>query len=351
MPSRRWRGSIQASATDVYLVNTSQDRYTVFSPLYAAFVHAFGLRAAETLLFVLCTMGFLAAAWALARKLWNSGTAWLTVALLISTVGYYGAYRIFHYSESYLTARTMAEALVVTSLAAHFYGRRGLALMIVAAALFIHPLMALPGALLLICLWLPIRRAMLGAAIGVLAALAIALAAAAFPAAGRLFTVIDPPWLDVVRERSQFLFLKYWTLGDWELHARPFLCLTLSAWVLDDARIRKLCLAAALVGAAGLAVSFIAGAIGPVAILLQGQAWRWFWVTGFVSVLLLAPTAIRLWRDEKCGPLCATLLIAGWTFAAVNRNCGDFARSGALVVAAAYRRPHGRIFTLVRRSR
>jgi hypothetical protein len=303
---------------DVYLVNTSQDRYTVFSPLYAVFVRSFGLLAAESLLFVLCTAGFLAAAWALARKLSNSETAWLAVAMLICTVGYYGAYRIFHYSESYLTARTMAEALVVTSLAAYFYGRRGLALMIAVAAMFIHPLMALPGALLLICLWLPIRQAMLGAAIGVLATLVIALTAGSIPTAAHLFTVIDPPWLDVVRERSQFLFFKYWALSDWEMHARPFLCLALSALALDDARIRKLCLAAALVGAAGLAVAFIAGAIGPVAILLQGQAWRWFWVTGFVSVLLLAPTALRLWRDEKCGPLCATLIIAGWTFAAVH---------------------------------
>jgi hypothetical protein len=303
---------------DVYLVNTSQDRYTVFSPLYAVFVRSLGLRAAESLLFVLCTVGFLAASWALARKLWNGRTAWLAVALLICTVGYYGAYRIFHYSENYLTARTMAEALVVTSLAAYFHGRRGPALMIAAAAMFIHPLMALPGALLLICLWLPIRQAMLGAAIGVLAALAIALAAVAIPVTARLFTVIDPPWLDVVRERSQFLFLEYWKLGDWELHARPFLCLAISALALDDARIRKLCLAAALVGVAGLTVAYIAGAIGPVAILLQGQAWRWFWVTGFVSVLLLAPTALRLWSDEKCGPLCATLIIAGWTFAAVH---------------------------------
>jgi hypothetical protein len=65
-------------------------------------------------------------------------------------------------------------------------------------------------------------------------------------------------------------------------------------------------------------VAFIAGTVGPVAILLQGQAWRWFWVTGFTSVLLLAPTAVRAWRDEKCGPICATLIISGWTFAAVH---------------------------------
>lgn len=305
-------------SSDVYLANTSQDRYTVFSPIYATFVRSFGLRGAESLLFALCTLGFLGAAWALARRLSNSETAWLVVVMLISTVGYYGAYGIFHYSENYLTARTMAEALVVTSLAAHYYGRRGLALMVAVAAMFIHPLMALPGVLLLICLWLPIRQGVMGMGIGVFASLGIACAAVTIPAAARLVPIIDPPWLDIVRERSQFLFLEYWTLGDWEMHARPFLCLTISALVIEDDRIRKLCMAAALVGAAGLAVSFIAGAIGPVGVLLQGQAWRWFWVTGFVSVLLLAPTALRLWRDEKCGPMCATLIVAGWTFPAVH---------------------------------
>jgi hypothetical protein len=212
----------------------------------------------------------------------------------------------------------MAEALVVTSLVAHFRGRRLLGLGIAVGALFIHPLMALPGVLLLICLWLPVRQAILGAAAGVFATLGIALAAVIAPVTAHFLTIIDASWFEVVRERSQFLFLNYWKLNDWEVHARPFLCLTLSALAIDDERIIRLCIGAALVGAAGLAVAFIAGALGPVAILLQGQAWRWFWTTGFVSVLLLAPTALRLWRDEKCGPICATLMISGWTFAAVD---------------------------------
>jgi hypothetical protein len=305
-------------SVDVYLANASQDRYTVFSRIYASFVHAFGLQTAAMLLFVLCTVWFLTAAWFLARELSNRDTAWLAVAMLISTVGFYGAYAIFHYSENYLTARTAAEALVVTSLVAHFRGRWHLGLGVAVGAMFIHPLMALPGVLLLICLWLPIRQAVLGAVAGILVCTGIALSAVMAPRTAHFLTVIDAAWLEVVRERSQFLFLKYWTLNDWELHARPFLSLMISALVVDDERIKRLSIGAALVGAAGLAVAYIAGAIGPVAILLQGQAWRWFWITGFVSVLLLAQTALRLWRDEKCGPICATLIISGWTFAAVH---------------------------------
>ena len=330
---------------DVYLQNSSQDRYTIFSRIYASFIGSFGLRNAALLMFVSCTAWFLAAAWALARKISNADQAWLAVIMLIVTTGFYGAYSVFHYSESYLTARTLAEALVVTALAAHFHGRKGLGLAIAVAALFIHPLMALPGLLLLVCLWLPIRHAMLAAAAGILAVLGIALAAVAIPQSVHFLTVMDAPWLEVVRERSQFLFLKYWNLSDWEMHARPFLCLTLSALVFDDERIRRLCAAAMLVGAAGLAVAFIAGAIGPIAILLQGQAWRWFWITGFTSVLLLAPMAVRLWRDEKCGPLCATLIICGWTFGAVH---GTAMVALALLLWSLRSRIAGRTGTLLR---
>ena len=303
---------------DLYLANTSQDRYSVFSRIYALFIQSFGLRRAELLLFVVCSIWFLAAAWDLARELFSSRTAWLAAAMLTCITGYYGAYEIFHYSESYLTARSLAEALVVTALAVHFRGSKRLGLAIAGGALFIHPLMALPGILLLICLRLSARQAILGAAAALAATFAVALTATMASPTASFLALMDAPWLEVVRERSQFLFLKYWHWSEWEYHARAFLTLLISALVIDDERIRRLCLGAILVGAAGLGVTFIAGTIGPVALLVQGQAWRWFWVTGFVSVLLLAPTALSAWRDEKCGPVCAILLISGWTFAPIH---------------------------------
>ena len=115
----------------------------------------------------------------MARELTDTDTAWLAVAILIMTTGFYGAYSVFHYSELYLTARSLAEALVVTALAAHFRGWRRTGLSVTVAALFIHPLMALPGLLLLICLWLPERTAFVTTATGVLGTAAIAFTAVA----------------------------------------------------------------------------------------------------------------------------------------------------------------------------
>ena len=124
--------------------------------------------------------------------------------------------------------------------------------------------------------------------------------------------------MDVVRERSQFLFLQLWSVRDWDINTQPFIYLAFTAIAVPDQRIRKLCVAAALVGAAGLAVALIGGLIGPVAILVQGQAWRWVWITVFVSALLVPVTALQVWRDEKCGPLCALLLVSGWTLPGVD---------------------------------
>jgi hypothetical protein len=307
-----------ALANDLYLQNNSQDRYTIFSSLYASLIGLFGLQQAAASLTVLLTVWFLAAAWHLADELSNRDTAWLAVAVLVVTVGSYGAYDVFNFSENYLTARSLAEALVVTAFACHFKGMPRLGLSIAVGALLVHPLMALPGLLLLVCLWLPLRLGVLAAAAGILTVLGVALAAVHVSSIARFITVVDAGWLEIVRQRSQFVFLQLWSFSDWGRNARPFVSLTLSAIAIPDERIRKLSAVAIIVGISGLAVAAIAGLIGPVALLLQGQAWRWVWVTGFVGALLMVPTVFRVWEDERCGALGAILIVAGWSFADVD---------------------------------
>ncbi len=302
-----------ALATDLYLQNTSQDRYTVFSPFYAHVIRLIGLPDAARVLTVLFAAGFLAAAGNMAKTLVGSDEAWLAVGTLIITVGAYGSYGVFHFSEDYLTARSAAEALIATALAIRARGSTRLALVVACAALLVHPLMALPGVLLLIFLNVPTWVATCLCLSGIALTVAIALVATFVPAARTVVPIMDADWLHIVTERSQFLFLQLWSARDWELNLRPFAALALSALVFEDARIRKLCVAAAMVGASGLIVAMVAGRWGPVALLVQGQAWRWVWITAFISAILLLPTALRLWKDQPCGPLCALLLVAAAT--------------------------------------
>jgi hypothetical protein len=305
-------------ASDLYLQNTSQDQFTIFSPVYAWFIESLGLEHAARALTLVFTLWLLAAAWNIARTLTSRDGAWLAVIFLLIVSGSYGGSGVFQFSEGFLTARLPAEAMIATSLACYFRGLKVVGFVTATAALLVHPLIALPGLLLLICLSIPIRVSVVGAIVCALGALLMSGAATRSAWVSNLFPVMDLAWLTIAQERSQFLFLQLWSFRDWELNARPFFYLTFAAMVLEDARIRRLCVAAGIVGATGLAVSFIAGELGPMAILVQGQAWRWVWIATFVSALLVPAIMLQIWQDKQCGPPCALFLVAGLTFPAVD---------------------------------
>jgi hypothetical protein len=305
-------------ALDLYLQNTSQDQFTIFSPGYAWFIDLLGVEPAARLLTLFFTIWFLAAAWVAARRLTSRDGAWLAVILLLIVDGSYGGSGVFRVGEQFLTARLPAEALIATSLACFVRDSKVLAAAAAAAALLIHPLIALPGLLFLMCLAASLRTSLIGAAASAIVGLLFALCAAHFPWMAKLFPIMDPTWLSIVQERSQFLFLRLWSFRDWEINARPFFYLTFMAFATQDDRVRKICLAAIIVGAVGLAVALIGDSVGPVAILVQGQAWRWVWIAVFVGALLLPATVLQIWPDKICGPLCAVLLLLGLTLPVVN---------------------------------
>jgi hypothetical protein len=314
-------------ARDVFLSSSSQDRYTIFSPVYSFFIRVLGLHVAALSLMVSFKLCFYCAIWAFSRKLAGARPALLATALMIVAPLEYGAYHVFWISEDMLTARTLAEALAMIALCLHVHERKAAALAVSVGALAVHALMALPMVLLLLALRIGARKSILcGAFIAAGTLAAAVIGAISPPWKPGFLSAMDPGWLEVVRERSQFLFLQFWHLDDWERNARPFLSLALSVLVLRDGRIRALCAAAAVVGVTGLLVAFIAGDIGPVPLLLQGQAWRWVWVPELLSLLLLVPTAFGLWGASGSGALCAALLLVGWLFNIID---------GAYCIAAA----------------
>ncbi len=132
---------------------------------------------------------------------------------------------------------------------------------------------------------------------------------------------MDPGWLEMVRERSQFVFLQLWQWADWELNIRPLLSLVLGhACAEETDRSAHFARRRWSVGITGLAVALVSGVIGPLAILLQGQAWRWLWVPDLVGLLLVVPTVLHLWRSGPCGPLCAACCCS-WAGCLSDRRC------------------------------
>src|ERR1700692_2007363 len=73
--------------TDLYLQNTSQDQFTIFSPLYARLIGLFGLENAARLFTVFFTGWLWAAAWSFARTISGRDGAWLATAFLLIIAG------------------------------------------------------------------------------------------------------------------------------------------------------------------------------------------------------------------------------------------------------------------------
>src|SRR5258708_4192720 len=80
---------------DLYLQNTSQDQFTLFSPLYACCIGLLGLENAARLLTLVFTVWFLAGAWSFVRFVTGREAAWLAVAFLLIIAGGYGSSGVF----------------------------------------------------------------------------------------------------------------------------------------------------------------------------------------------------------------------------------------------------------------
>ena len=157
---------------------------------------------------------------------------------------------------------------------------------------------------------------------------------------------MDASWLEIVRERSQFLFLQLWRAADWADNARPFVSLTLCILILDEPRARRLGASALLIGATGLSIGLIGILLGPVGVLVQGQTWRWVWVTSLIAVLMSAPAALRGWKVRYTGPVCALLMMCGWMMEAevgsrLHDRCAAACGSRAIGYQCAMQKPRG----------
>src|SRR5580658_10183602 len=232
-----------ALSQDVFLRFGSQDRFTIFSPLYAGTIHLVGAERAAAALTLAFQLALFAGALALARSVMPRALALLGVLVLIAVPGYYGPDRVFSCVEAFMTPRMAAEALVLGGIAGALCERRLLAALLIGAAALLHPIMAAAGiaALLAMYVALPYPRRALVLAIAIAAALA---AAAYTMRAGSALGRFDEAWWTLIRDRSPYLFLSHWTLDDWARVAITLATVWIGGIILPDAKARVLCRAA-----------------------------------------------------------------------------------------------------------
>lgn len=300
-------------SADVFLEFGSQDRFTLWSPVYATFGRWLGMEQAAAWLTFGLQITLLACAWTLARTAVGASTALLGVTLLIAFPGNYGAGRVFGCIESFLTPRMAAEALVLAALAAALRDRKVLSVMLVAAAAACHPLMALAGVAALYWLYLGERHPVVALALVIVGLKALALAALVMPFGtwGRF----DAGWLGLVGNRSPYLFLSSWSLDDWSRAAVPAATL-LAGWVvLPDRRGRVLCKMTVITALSGVTLTLLGCDLLHSVSVTQAQPWRWQWLSTAIAALLLPEILRVLWGGSRGRLTAAILLICAWLFA------------------------------------
>lgn len=297
---------------DVFLRFGSQDRYTIFSPLFAATARLLGVEHAAAALTFGLQLALFFCAWRLARFVMPAGLALLGIAVLIAIPGDYGPEGIFTCVEPYLTPRMGAEALVLGSLVAALGERRALALALATVAALIHPIMAAAGIAALLCLNVAIPRPRLTIALVATAMLVLVTAAFAMPIG--MWGRFDSTWLALVKDRSPYLFLSYWQLDDWGRVTVTLATLTVGLGALPSTRGRALCLAALLTTAGGLLLTFLACDELHLVLITQLQPWRWQWLGTVTAALLLPQILHTRWREGVSGRTTALLLVATWVF-------------------------------------
>ncbi|MBK8064586.1 MAG: hypothetical protein IPK29_11395 [Betaproteobacteria bacterium] len=299
-------------ARDLFFAWGSQDAYSLFPHLYAPLLAELGTSHAAMLLTIAGQMALFAAAWALAARFARGPTLWWSLALLASVSGYYGGLGVFRIAESFATARTLAEPLVVCALAFTLAARHRSAWAVLGIAALLHPLVAAPG-VLAVYLWHAVTRPRLLWALPLVAGLlALLSASGTLPWADPALR-FDPEWRAAVRERTAYVFVSAWALPDWSRLAWALTMLVL-ARPFVAAGSRRLMLAVTLTALAGIACSWVGVDLLGSAAVAGLQPWRAHWLLHLLAILLVPVAVAGLWVGGNAARAAAALLAASCCF-------------------------------------
>jgi hypothetical protein len=297
-------------SNDIFVQFGSQDRYTVFSPLYAAAIRLWHLEPAAALLTLCFQLMVFGGAWLVARRLMSPIQAILALGLLATMPSVYGSEHKFAYTEVFLTPRLPAEALALAGVAAVLGRRFVLAAASFLGALLLHPLMAAPGIFLSFVLLVGIPRPRLAILLISTALVGVIVLSRAVPFGS--IRPFDPAWFDMVHSGLHYLFPSMWPAVDWAHAWVPLAELTVGWLVTSPSQVRSVYGAALLTGLAGIGLTLIGADLMHIELMTQIQTWRWLWLTNALAVLAIPVIAAQCWQSGAVWRAAAILLAAAW---------------------------------------
>jgi hypothetical protein len=319
-------------SSDIYFKYGSQDAFTLFSLFYRPILALLGI-----------PVGHLATA-ILGQALWCAGLIWLMRALftdrrllilaltaVIVLPSGYGPFGIFNYGEPFATPRIFAEALVLAGLGFAARGRLVSAIVFVAAAVAVHPIMAATGAGLLF-IYIALRRPvvwLVGIGGG---ALVLGLAMVHAGPFARLLQSYDLQWFAIVKRTCTYAFLTNWRVED----VAPLLgnCAVLGAalYVVGE-RERRIILSLLILSTIGLGATFLGADIAKDVLIVNIQPWRVTWLvtmTASIGLVLLWDRMPKHFASREALILAAVLAGASgfwnvWITPGLMMSLGGFA--------------------------
>lgn len=294
---------------DIMFRNDGQSSFTLFTPIFGALVGAVGVSAATTgVALAAVVAGFVGAACA-AYAIGAGKARNLAVIFAAALPSAYGGYRLFSYAETAATPRPFAEMFVLGALSALVARRIGLAALLMVAAAAIHPIMAAPGAGVLL-LWIALergpRRVLVVLALGAVGALLLRPDLIA-----RLWTFVDPEWRAVLIERNPHLFPSLW-LDDWLGRAAVRSASLIIGASVAPPRVARLFILTLVVGVVGVGAAYVLGDKLSSLIVLQAQSWRSLWLVGALGGAAAAICAVDLWPRGGGARIALMLLALAW---------------------------------------
>lgn len=295
-----------------------QSSFTVFTSLNRLIVRWTDLPTAMLAISALSVAAAFGAASTVALSMAGGRARILAILYAAALPAYYGGYKIFSYAETATTPRPFAEALVMLGAAALVRGRRDWAAAAMAGAALLHPIMALPGVLLLIA-WVVVEDPRWLAALALVGAMAVCGGAIHVAILDRLTDVMDPSWKAILESRNPHLFPSLWP-GDWVGRLGARAATVIIAASLIRGPVRKVLMLALAVGVAGFATAYCLNERLPLVLLVQAQTWRTLWLVFALAPIAAAICTVELWRRGDTARVALALLACSWVFADSGRS-------------------------------
>ncbi len=296
---------------DPYFFYGSQGRFTVLPAMYAWLIATFGL-GGGTIVAMLTALGlYLVATVYLVNAIAPKPMRVFCILSVVLGWTFYGGLRIFAYSESFFTARSFAEPVVLVGLGALIRARNGIAFGLLAASLLIHPLVGVTG---LLAAWLFLvaadrRWLLLGV---VVAIVATTLGLAGVAPFDELFKCYDEEWFALVADINAQALVSRWSPFDYGIVLFDATVLWFVASRVERGLVRQLVIAVLAAGLGATIVSLVAVDGLHSTLLGKLQIWRALWILQWTALATLPLAIDALWQRGVHSRVAALFLVLGW---------------------------------------